>query len=296
MCAVMVLPAPMLATNGQPTGSLDAWRIEPKLDGYRTVVGITPTELVVRTRRGRNISDRLPELARLGEIGVELVLDGELIDGAGRPEDFYGLAGAITARQRRAPLTFVAFDLLACNGNSMVQRPQHERRRLLEYVAHLADGQLHIVPSYPSADLDALLVSADELSLEGRLSYTWPCLTGVLSQAGPLSAAESVPVSFPRWTWSLATARALVAPWGHAFHDVTVLGSAVLRSRRFSPSRATIVAAGASTSPRSSRTSRRASARWTFTSASWRCLVAGSATLVSLAHSAARSGCTWNAR
>ena len=167
MCAVMVLPAPMLATNGQPTGSLDAWRIEPKLDGYRTVVGITPTELVVRTRRGRNITDRLPELARLGEIGVELVLDGELIDGAGRPEDFYGLAGAITARQRRAPLTFVAFDLLACNGNSMVERPQHERRRLLEHVAHLADGHLHIVPSYPSADLDALLVSADELSLEG---------------------------------------------------------------------------------------------------------------------------------
>ena len=189
----MVLPAPMLAANGQPTGSLDAWRIEPKLDGYRTVVGITPTELVVRTRRGRNISDRLPELARLGEIGVELVLDGELIDGAGRPEDFYGLAGAITARQRRAPLTFVAFDLLACNGNSMVQRPQHERRRLLEYVAHLADGQLHIVPSYPSADLDALLVSADELSLEGL--FRTP---GRVSRACCLRRGRSLPPSLSR--------------------------------------------------------------------------------------------------
>jgi hypothetical protein len=46
-----------------------------------------------------------------GGLGVPVVLDGELIDGAGRPAEFYGLAGAIAFRRRTRPLTLVAFDL-----------------------------------------------------------------------------------------------------------------------------------------------------------------------------------------
>jgi bifunctional non-homologous end joining protein LigD len=157
----------MLAASGRPVGDLREWRIEPKLDGYRAVVGVTPSARIVRTRRGRNITESLPELAKLCDIGVELVLDGELIAGAGRPEDFYGLAGAVASRGRRQRLTFVAFDLLHCQGNDLFHRPLHERRRLLEHVAQLAEGVLHIVPSYPGRDLDDLLGGADELALEG---------------------------------------------------------------------------------------------------------------------------------
>lgn len=91
----------MLAASGRPGGALEEWLIEPKLDGYRAVIGVTTRERVVRTRRGRDITGQLPELANLCEIGAELVLDGELIAGAGRPEDFYGLAGAISSKAPR---------------------------------------------------------------------------------------------------------------------------------------------------------------------------------------------------
>jgi bifunctional non-homologous end joining protein LigD len=140
---------------------------EREKDGFRAVIGVTPTDRVVRTRRGRNITDRLPELASLCDIGVDLVLDGELIAGAGRPEDFYGLAGAVVARRRLVPLTFVAFDLLHCQGSTLLDRPLHDRRRLLEHVAQLADGVLHIVPTYPGLDLDDLLDGAGPLAMEG---------------------------------------------------------------------------------------------------------------------------------
>jgi ATP-dependent DNA ligase len=85
MPAVMALPAPMLAASGRPPGALEDWQIEPKLDGYRVIVGVTATELVVRTRGGRDITSQVPELARLCHIGAELVLDGELIAGPADP-------------------------------------------------------------------------------------------------------------------------------------------------------------------------------------------------------------------
>ena len=131
------------------------------------MIGVTPDDRIVRTRRGRNITDQLPELAALREIGVELVLDGKLIAGAGRPEDFYGLAGAVASRGRSERPTFVAFDLLHCQGIDLMQHPLHERRRLLEHVAELADGVLHIVATYPGSDLDDLLNGAGQLAMEG---------------------------------------------------------------------------------------------------------------------------------
>jgi hypothetical protein len=68
-----------------PSARWGEWQIEPKLDGYRAVIGVTPDDRVVRTRRGRNITDQLPELASLCDIGADLVLDGELIAGRRRP-------------------------------------------------------------------------------------------------------------------------------------------------------------------------------------------------------------------
>jgi bifunctional non-homologous end joining protein LigD len=108
-----------------PSARWGEWQIEPKLDGYRAVIGVTPDDRVVRTRRGRNITDQLPELASLCDIGADLVLDG-----------------AVVSRSGAERLTFVAFDLLRCQGFELLDRPLHERRRLLEHVAGLADGVL----------------------------------------------------------------------------------------------------------------------------------------------------------
>jgi bifunctional non-homologous end joining protein LigD len=64
----------MLARAGElPTG--EDWAFEVKWDGFRAIVS-TEDGLRVRSRRGWDMADRLPELAALPE---DLVLDGELV-------------------------------------------------------------------------------------------------------------------------------------------------------------------------------------------------------------------------
>jgi bifunctional non-homologous end joining protein LigD len=161
------LPAPMLATSGRPNAGLDDWTVEVKLDGWRAIVGVSSDGYQVRTRRGRSIGERLPELRALTALGIDAVLNSELIAGAGRPAEFYELAGAMAARRRDRQVCFVAFDLLRLNGTSLLNVPQQERRQLLQQLAALSDDTLPVVPSYSGSDLDDILAGSEELSLEG---------------------------------------------------------------------------------------------------------------------------------
>jgi ATP-dependent DNA ligase len=102
---------PMLAGSGAPAGSLDGRAAEPKLDGWRALVTVDDG-VTVRTRRGHVLE--VPELEPLGDLGLRLVLDGELVAKAGRMEDFYPVMPSVAIRRkpRRPPLTFAAFDVL----------------------------------------------------------------------------------------------------------------------------------------------------------------------------------------
>ena len=76
---------------------------------------------VLRTRGGQDIADRVPELEPLSRLGVDVVLDGEVVSGAGRPSDFYDVIGAVSARRRNRPgLNFLAFDVLWLDGSWLV--------------------------------------------------------------------------------------------------------------------------------------------------------------------------------
>jgi bifunctional non-homologous end joining protein LigD len=105
--------------------------LEPKFDGWRVIVAI---DGVVRvwTRRGHDLTERLPELAALADmVDCPLVLDGELVAGQGRASDFYGVLPRVAARNRRVPLTVVAFDVLAFD-RPVVDQPYSKRRALLD--------------------------------------------------------------------------------------------------------------------------------------------------------------------
>jgi len=45
------------------------WALEPKLDGWRALFYIEDGRIDVRTRRGRSITERVPELAGLADQG-----------------------------------------------------------------------------------------------------------------------------------------------------------------------------------------------------------------------------------
>jgi bifunctional non-homologous end joining protein LigD len=63
------------------------------------------------------------------------MLDGELVsfDTDGRPS-FDRLGQRMLVRRRDVPVCFVAFDLLAIDGTSTIDRPYEERRSILEAI------------------------------------------------------------------------------------------------------------------------------------------------------------------
>jgi hypothetical protein len=110
----------MLATPGVPTDDLGHYAVEPKLDGWRIILRVDQDGARVSTRRGRDISDALPELST-AEFKHQAVLDGELVAAQGRAGDFYRVAPSVAAR--RTGLTLVVFDLLWLTTNPSSTRP-----------------------------------------------------------------------------------------------------------------------------------------------------------------------------
>jgi len=164
---------PMLATPASSLRVLPAgeWRLEPKLDGWRALVTIDDDQVTIRTRRGRDISAVLPELSRppRGARGRQVLLDGELIVGAGTCDDFY-LVGPRLARSARSahlgPLvSFVAFDVLWLDGRSLCDLPYGTRRAMLEQL-RLSKGSWRTAASLED-DPQRVLDACQQLHIEG---------------------------------------------------------------------------------------------------------------------------------
>lgn len=156
--------APMLAASGRPGGDLAAWTVETKLDGWRVQVAVDGG-VEVRTRNGHLISDRLPELHGLGALGCPAVLDGELVASAGRCDDFYALAGRLTARTAREALTFVAFDLLWLDGHDLTGLRHEDRRRFL--LGLELPSPAVVVNSFAADDIEDVLHACEAHGVEG---------------------------------------------------------------------------------------------------------------------------------
>jgi hypothetical protein len=64
--------------------------------------------------RRHDIADQLPELEALSHLGVDVVLDGELVADAGRPAGFHAVVGSVSScRRDRTELNLLAFDGLS---------------------------------------------------------------------------------------------------------------------------------------------------------------------------------------
>ena len=149
----MPLPAsPMLARTGcLPTGG--SWSYEVMWDGFRALVS-TENGLRVRSRRGWNMTTRVPELS---ELPPGLVLDGELVafDDDGRPH-FPLLSRRILNDDRAIPVTLMIFDVLAINRVSLLTQTYALRRGRLEELQ--LDGPAWTTP--PTFDDGAALFEA----------------------------------------------------------------------------------------------------------------------------------------
>jgi ATP-dependent DNA ligase len=128
--------APQLALSRRELPAGEDYCYEIKLDGFRCVAFVDGEDLYLQSRNGRPLGRYFPELTLPAG---RYVLDGEIVvrDGKGH-EDFDALGQRIHPAQSRVqmlaeqtPAVFVAFDLLALEDESLLERPFHERRAAL---------------------------------------------------------------------------------------------------------------------------------------------------------------------
>ena len=116
----------MLSRSG-PLPSSTGWLFEVKWDGFRAIVS-TEDGLRVRSRRGWNMTDAVPELA---DLPAGLVLDGELVAWRDGDRYFPDVCARVLNRDASIPITFVAFDVLRMDGENMMDASFEERRAAL---------------------------------------------------------------------------------------------------------------------------------------------------------------------
>jgi bifunctional non-homologous end joining protein LigD len=111
--------------------------VEPKWDGVRALATLGAGQARLGNRNGRDVTAAYPEL--LAPPSLEAVLDGEIValDERGRPSfgrlqrrmHVHNPSPALVAE---VPVAFMAFDLLWCEGELLVDQPLVDRRRRLD--------------------------------------------------------------------------------------------------------------------------------------------------------------------
>jgi ATP-dependent DNA ligase len=130
-----VKPALALSRKELPTGKDYSYEI--KLDGFRCLAFVDGGEVFLQSRSAKPLGRYFPELVLPAG---RYVLDGEIVvRGSDGYEDFDALGQrihpAVSRIERLAvetPAVYVAFDLLAHDDESLLERPFAERRAALE--------------------------------------------------------------------------------------------------------------------------------------------------------------------
>jgi bifunctional non-homologous end joining protein LigD len=193
----MIAPlSPMLATLGG-LASLspgETWRLEGKWDGVRAVAAVDFREFAVRSRTDRDITTTYPELGEL--LGLlanrSVTLDGEIVafDSGGRTnfgllQQRLGLSGTAVRRvQEVVPVTYLVFDVLTLDGESLLDMAYDHRREVLDGLGIAGEHcrvpeQLHGTPADVFARTKAdgwegmIAKKSDSRYLPGQRSTAW---------------------------------------------------------------------------------------------------------------------------
>jgi DNA ligase 1 len=161
-------------------GGPDQWLVEWKWDGIRAQLIRRRGEIFLWSRGEELVTDRFPELVEASaRLPDGLVLDGEVL-----AWDEHGALpfavlqtrigrDKLTARTlERAPVVFLAFDLLEESGIDLRATPLEVRRERLETVVDGMSGRLSVSPIVDGLDwpeLDALRAAARQRRVEGLM-------------------------------------------------------------------------------------------------------------------------------
>ncbi|MHB1073874.1 MAG: DNA ligase D [Gemmatimonadaceae bacterium] len=162
--------APMKATSVQqpPPEKSGPWVYEPKYDGIRLLAVASGRDVALVTRNGIDRAHSFPEVAAAmraltaGRRNRDFILDGELVAiRHGRPARFQELQAR---GQDRDPATvrFIAFDLLLCGRDSLLDAPWRERRERLEEFLRRRPAAIGLSEVLPGSAADAIAEATRE--------------------------------------------------------------------------------------------------------------------------------------
>ena len=183
---------PMLATAADVPLSDPNLVYEPKYDGIRALITVTPpsghgkrADVAIASRLGNDKTVQFPELVDAlsrwgaGRAGVAL-LDGEIValDADGDPAAFQHIqdrihlatAHEIVQRAAKKPIAFVAFDLLIDGTENMCALPLVDRRRRLEAALAPALGGVIRLSHQVRGDGQGLLAEVRSRGWEGLIA------------------------------------------------------------------------------------------------------------------------------
>lgn len=185
--------AVMLATLVSKPFDDDAWVFEIKWDGYRALCTVRGDgELTLRSRNGLDLLKRFPQMAGLAEAwkSVPIEVDGEIcaLDERGR-SSFQALQ---EAAKTRAPLVYVAFDLLYADGRDLRDERLEDRKELLQgliaddglvlYSKHIVGKGKEFFDVVRRRGLEGMIAKRRDSQYRGRRSAEWLKIKAHLEQ------------------------------------------------------------------------------------------------------------------
>jgi len=175
------IPEPMLAKPVAAIPDDAGYSFEPKWDGFRAIVAVSPSgEVEIGSRGSKPLTRYFPEL--VAEFSAQLppgtVVDGEIVVRTGERLAWEALSQRIHPAESRirklseeTPASFIGFDLLAEGGTSLMDAPFAERRSALERVMGPARAPLHLSQTTRDATLARRwLVEFEGAGLDGVIA------------------------------------------------------------------------------------------------------------------------------
>ena len=141
------------AVKSIPTGD---YLYEPKWDGFRCIAFRDGDSVELASRGERPLTRYFPEVvdALRANLPQRVVVDGEIVIATDDALDFEALLQRIHPADSRVrmlaeatPASFVAFDLLAVDDESLMDVPLATRRERLEEVMAKASAPVHLTPA-----------------------------------------------------------------------------------------------------------------------------------------------------
>ncbi len=162
---------PQLARLGDAPPEGEQWLHEIKWDGYRILTTMAKGTVQLWSRNALSWTEKLPDIAAaLEALGLtSAALDGELIAGQGRKEDF-NLLQATLSGERPGKLVLALFDLLHVDGIDISAAPLRDRKALLQKLLEHADSPHLAFSSHIEADGANAYALAGEQHFEGIIS------------------------------------------------------------------------------------------------------------------------------